>query len=82
MIASPSIAEYFGTRSHGSILGLVFFVGTVGAVGGPIITGWTYDVTQSYDVSILLLIGLAAVGLLLTLFLRPIKSNWSTTASP
>ena len=82
VIASPSIAEYFGTRSHGSILGLVFFVGTVGAVGGPIITGWTYDVTQSYDVSILLLIGLAAVGLLLTLFLRPIKSNWSTTASP
>ncbi len=82
VIASPSIAEYFGTRSHGSILGLVFFVGTVGAVGGPIITGWTYDVTQSYDVSLLLLIGLAAVGLLLTLFLRPIKSNWSTTASP
>ena len=82
VIASPSIAEYFGTRSHGSILGLVFFVGTVGAVGGPIITGWTYDVTQSYDVSILLLIGLAAVGLLLTLFLRPIKSNWSTIASP
>ena len=47
VIASPSIAEYFGTRSHGSILGLVFFVGTVGAVGGPIVTGWTYDVTQS-----------------------------------
>ena len=78
VIASPSVAEYFGTRSHGSILGLVFFIGTLGAVGGPLMTGWTFDVTQNYDMSIMILIALGLLGLCLTLFLRPIKPNWAT----
>ena len=78
VIASPSVAEYFGTRSHGSILGLVYFIGTLGAVGGPFITGWIFDITQSYNISIIILIGLGFLGLCLTLFLRPIKPNWAT----
>ena len=75
VIASPSVAEFFGTRSHGAILGLVFLVGTFGAVGGPLVTGWTYDFTQDYQVAFIILTVLSVFGLIFALLLRPIKSQ-------
>jgi len=38
-ITSPSVAEFFGTRAHGTLFGLVVASGTFGATLGPIVAG-------------------------------------------
>lgn len=47
-ITSPTAADLFGTRSHGLILGVVIFSGTIGGCIGPILGGYLFDVTHSY----------------------------------
>ena len=72
-IASPSVAHYFGMRSHGTIFGFVLFFGTLGGTVGPLLSGRIFDVTGSYDIAFMILIGFAIFGLLLTAALRPVK---------
>jgi MFS family permease len=70
---SPMVANVFGMRSHGVILGLVFFVDTVGGAIGPFLTGYIFDVTSSYRLALLLCAILGAINLIVILFLRPLK---------
>ena len=70
-VASPSVANYFGTRSHGLIFSIVFFAGTLGGTVGPLLSGKIFDLTGSYDIAFLLLTGFAVFGLLLASGLRP-----------
>jgi MFS family permease len=71
-VMSPIVAEFFGIRSHGALFGIVAFTGTVGGSVGPVMAGLAYDITQSYHLIFMVLVGLAAVGLLLTLLLKPV----------
>ncbi|HIC21589.1 MAG TPA: MFS transporter [Gammaproteobacteria bacterium] len=73
-VASPSVAEYFGTRSHGVIFGIVMFVGSIGGTVGPWLTGWIYDLMGTYDIAFLLVTGFSVFGLLMALGLKPITS--------
>ena len=73
-VASPSVADYFGTRSHGTIFGVVLFFGTLGGTAGPLLAGRIFDLTGSYDIAFLLLSGLAVFGLLLASWLRPLTA--------
>ena len=73
-VISPITAELFGIRSHGALFGIVAFSGTVGGAAGPILAGLVFDMTGSYQLIFMALIGLAAVSLLLTLPLRPARS--------
>jgi MFS family permease len=70
---SPMVANVFGMRSHGVILGLVFFVDTVGGAIGPFLAGYIFDVTSSYRLALLLCAILGAINLIVILFLRPLK---------
>ena len=72
-IASPSVAHYFGMRSHGMIFGFVLFFGTLGGTAGPLLSGRIFDVTGSYDIAFVAMIGFAMFGLLLSLALRRAK---------
>ena len=72
-IASPSVAQYFGMRSHGVIFGFVLFFGTLRGTVGPLLSGRIFDVTGSYDIAFIVLIGFAMFGLLLSSALHPIK---------
>ena len=72
-IASPSVAHYFGMRSHGMIFGFVLFFGTLGGTVGPLLSGRIFDVTGSYDIAFVAMIGFAMFGLLLSLALRRVK---------
>ena len=72
-IASPSVAQYFGMRSHGVRFGFVLFFGTLGGTIGPLLSGRIFDVTGSYDIAFIVLIGFAMFGLLLSSVLRPVK---------
>ena len=70
-VMSPTVAELFGTSSHGQLFGIVLFSGTLGGAAGPIITGYIYDVTGSYRLAFMLLTALVALGFLLISLLRP-----------
>ena len=71
-IASPSVAEYFGTRSHGVIFGIVMFTGSIGGTLGPWLSGWLYDSTGTYDIAFLLVSGFSVFGFLMAYGLKPI----------
>ena len=71
-VASPSVAEYFGTRAHGVIFGIVMFLGSLGATLGPWLTGWLYDLMGTYDTAFLVVTGLSVLGFLMALALKPI----------
>ena len=65
-VASPSVADLFGIRAHGTIFGLIIFFGTLGGTIGPVIAGAMFDHTKSYEIAFLLLSGVAVFGLILT----------------
>ncbi len=69
---SPITVELFGIRAHGLLLGLVVFFGSTGGALGPILTGYLFDMTQSYRIafSLLLIISCISFGLLLTLKIK------------
>ena len=71
-IASPCVAEYFGTRSHGVIFGIVMFTGSIGGTLGPWLSGWLYDSTGTYDIAFLLVSGFSVFGFLMACGLKPI----------
>ena len=62
-ITSPSVAEYFGTRAHGTLFGLVVCCGTLGATLGPIVGGSLFDTLKSYTGTFALLLGVSLIGL-------------------
>ena len=75
-VASPSVAHYFGTRSHGILFGTVLFFGALGGTVGPVLTGWIFDLKQSYELAFMILMAFTFLGLLLTLGLKnPTPAN-------
>jgi MFS family permease len=72
---SPIIAEFFGTKSHGVLFGVVAFCGTVGGATGPIFAGYIFDRTGGYDLAFLISILMSALAFLLVLTLKPIDTQ-------
>lgn len=72
-VVSPTIAEFFGMTAHGTIFGVILFFGTVGGALGPLLAGYIFDTTGSYDLAFALLATLAFIGVLLVLSLRPLN---------
>ncbi len=70
-LLSPLIAEFFGLISHGVILGIVIFSGTVGGAIGPLLTGRIFDVVGSYQQAFLILAIISVMALVILLLLRP-----------
>lgn len=73
-VQSPTVANIFGMRAHGMLLGFVFFCDTIGATIGPIIAGYIFDMTGSYDITFTLTAIIGIITLILVLLLKPIKS--------
>ncbi len=70
---STVLAELFGMRAHGAILGLVSCGFTIGGAIGPFMAGYIFDVTGSYEVSFLVCGACGVVGFILAAMLRPVK---------
>ena len=81
-VMSPTVAELFGTGSHGLIFGIVLFSGTLGGSIGPLLTGYIFDVTGSYRAAFLVLTTLVAIGFALMAFLRPLGTSAPPAAQP
>jgi len=69
-VLSPLVAELFGLRAHGTILGMIAFNTAFGAIG-PLIAGRIFDVSGSYQLGFLAAAILCVLGLILVLFLKP-----------
>ena len=74
-VVSPTVAEYFGTRTHGAIYGGIYFFGTIGGAAGPIMAGWVFDVTGSYEYAFATLSLMGAGALVLMASLPPPRSE-------
>lgn len=72
-VISPTIAEYFGMRAIGTIFGAIVFFGAFSGAAGPLVAGWIFDSTGSYDLAFVLLSVLAAIGLMLALRLTHVE---------
>ena len=68
---SPIIANMFGLRAHGAILGLASFMFMVGAAIGPWQAGYTYDIMLSYRLTFIVLGAMAIIGIILAALLKP-----------
>lgn len=81
-LISPTVAGLFGTRSQGTLLGIVICGGTLGGSIGSVLAGHIFDITGSYRLAFLILLVLAIIGLILTMLIRPIskgRTNDSTS---
>ena len=72
---SPLVAELFGLRSHGLLLGVVSCSFTIGAAIGPLLTGYIFDVTNSYEIAFLLCAAFGLAGVVLAKFLTPVTTT-------
>ncbi len=72
-VISPTVAELFGTGSHGALFGLIWFCGTLGGSIGPWLTGYLFDASGSYRLAFLILIVLGLTALALIACLRPLS---------
>ena len=70
---SPLLAGLFGLRSHGSIFGVAGVGFTIGAALGPVVAGYIFDVTYSYQLAFLISAAVIVVGLVLTAAIRPTR---------
>ena len=77
-LISPTVAEFFGTKSHGVLLGSVIFSTTIGGALGPFLAGYLFDVTNTYRVVFLALAGTTLAALMLTATLTPMADKGST----
>ena len=73
----PLVTGLFGVRSLGLIFGVINTSLTTGCAIGPLVAGYIFDVTGSYQSAFLLSAIIAIVGLILTLVLRPVNLKQS-----
>jgi MFS family permease len=71
VIRMPLIAEIFGLGSLGTILGTLEFGAQIGAITGPLLAGWLFDVTGAYTIVFFVAAAIAMIGLVLLMVLRP-----------
>jgi MFS family permease len=70
-VLTPAVAELFGVTALSLIAASISFVSCVGSLGS-IVAGSIFDATGSYTLSFLFAIGLSVIGLIVTIFLRPL----------
>jgi MFS family permease len=74
-IISPLLADLFGLKSHGSNLGVLFFLGMIGGAIGPIVTGRLYDVMDTYRTAFIIMLVCMITAFIMAFFLRPVRQS-------
>ncbi len=72
-LESPLVANLFGMKAHGALLGLVHFGATIGGAASPLLAGRIFDATGSYQIAFLVVTGFIIAGLVLVSLLKPPK---------
>ncbi|MBI2832068.1 MAG: MFS transporter [Chloroflexi bacterium] len=74
-LLSPMVAELFGIRAHGTILGMLTFVMAIGAAAGPFISGYIFDVSGGYRLAFMVSLAFATISLTTISLLKPAKER-------
>ena len=74
-VVTPLVARIFGLKSLGLIFGAISFGVTIGCALGPLLTGYIFDVTDSYNLAFLVLAAIGLTGLILIVLLKPIRDE-------
>ncbi len=69
------LADYFGRKNFGSILGLLALTTTLGGVASPVIAGWVFDTLGSYRVAWQVFTILTIPAIPLILLVKPSNVN-------
>ncbi len=69
-LISPMVAELFGLRSHGVIFGIVLFSGTTGGAISPVLAGYIFDTTGSYQLHFIIIASASIMAILLTAMIK------------
>ncbi|MFC1904776.1 MFS transporter [Chloroflexota bacterium] len=77
-LQSPVVAELFGLRSHGVLVGIIACSVTFGGGIGPAFAGYIFDIMNSYQLAFLVCAVVAIMATVLTLLLRPVISEEGT----
>ena len=77
-VMAPLVADLFGLRSHGVILGSATFGATIGGAIGPVMAGRIFDVTGSYQLAFIICIIVSGIGLVAALLLKPASPKTAT----
>jgi MFS family permease len=72
---SPLVAWAFGTRSMGAVFGIIIFAFSIGSASGSLLTGYLFDASGSYTAAFIVLAVIGALGLALTISLKPIAEH-------
>ncbi|MDD5287963.1 MAG: MFS transporter [Dehalococcoidales bacterium] len=72
-------ADYFGTKSFGTITGLMSVIATIGGLASPIFAGWIFDSTDSYRLAWQIFAVISLPGIPLVLLTHPPKSSNTVT---
>ena len=70
VVQSPIAASLFGLRSHGLLLGCIHSGFTLGTAVGPIVAGYTFDLSQSYQMAFIIGAGINIIGIILATRLK------------
>lgn len=74
VLFSPLAAELFGLSSHGVILASAAFCGSFGAALGPLVSGFIFDLTRSYNWAFFICLLMTVASVKLALFLKPVRT--------
>lgn len=72
---SPLVAEWFGIHSHGALFGIVVFFGTIGGAVGPILAGYLFDQSGSYQSTFRMITAMALVAMVLLISLTQTRNG-------
>ncbi len=67
---APMVAGLFGLPSLGTILGFTLFIGTFGALIGPVLAGRIFDITGSYQPAFIAGSAISVISIILMLSLK------------
>jgi MFS family permease len=76
------VSPLFGLRAVGTIVGILSLSFSVGAIGGPFLTGYIFDAAGSYDPAFLIFGGLLLAAALALCFLRVPRAAASAHRAP
>ena len=66
----PLLAESFGLKAHGAILGVIVLSVSLGSTIGPLLAGYLFDVNDSYQPAFMVFAVLSLISLILTILFK------------
>jgi MFS family permease len=69
-LTSALCADIYGWRSLGTVFGLMFAIMPIGAAAGSALGGYLYDLTGSYELSIMMNLGAGLIAAAAVMLVR------------